>query len=108
MGVLRATVYFLSSLGCEPDRGSRRVSLLLEAVMGEGLVGLGHAVHFLALLHGAAAAFRGLEKLVGQALAHALLAALAGGLAQPAHGKRGAPDGADFHRHLVVGAADAA
>ena len=39
-----------------------------EAEVREGLVGLGHAVHFVALLHRAAAAFDGLEQLVREAL----------------------------------------
>ena len=63
---------------------------------------------FLALLHRATPAFRGFEQLGGEALAHRLLAALAGGLAQPAHGERGAADRTDFDRDLEVGAADAA
>src|SRR4029078_1110484 len=41
-----------------------------EAEVAERLVGFRHAVHFLALLDRAAAAFRGLHQLGGKALAH--------------------------------------
>jgi hypothetical protein len=68
---------------------------------------LGHAMHFFLLLHRAAASFRSFHQLVGQALRHALLATLARGLADPAHGKRGAAHRADLDRNLVVGAAHA-
>src|SRR5512137_2865482 len=46
-----------------------------EPEMREGLVGLRHAVHFLALLDRAAAALGGLDELGGKALPHRLLAA---------------------------------
>src|SRR5690554_134220 len=75
-----------------------------EAEVAEGLVGLGHAVDFVALFHGTATAFVGLQQLVGQALRHGLLAALAGGFLDPAHGQGQAANRAHFDRHLVVGA----
>lgn len=42
----------------------------LEAEVAECLVGFGHAVHFVTLLHGAATAFGGFQQLVGQTLGH--------------------------------------
>src|SRR5207245_816006 len=81
---------------------------VLEAEVRERLVGFCHTVNFVALLHRAAAAFGGLQQLVGQALRHRLLAALAGGIFQPAHRQRHAAHGANFHGNLVVRAADAA
>ena len=57
---------------------------------------------------GAATAFRGLQQLVGQAQGHGLLAALASGFLEPAHGQREATHGAHFNGHLVVGTAHTA
>src|SRR5690242_11195102 len=79
-----------------------------ESEVSEGPIGLGHPVHFLALFHRAAATFRGLDQLAGQAQRHRLLAALLGGLAQPAHRQRHPAHRSHLDRHLVVGAADAA
>src|SRR5262249_11693266 len=80
----------------------------LEPVMRERLVGFRHAVYFLALLHRAAAAFGRFGDLARQAGAHRLFTAAAGGVAQPAHGERGAAHLAHFDRDLIVGAADTA
>ena len=80
----------------------------LEAEVAECLVGFCHAVNFVTLLHGTAAAFGGLEQFVGQALGHGLFATLAGGFLDPAHGQGQTTDGTHFHRNLVVGAADPA
>ena len=52
--------------------------LSLPAVVSEGLVGLGHAVDVVLALVGAALLLLGVEKLVGEALGHRLLAPLAG------------------------------
>src|SRR5512135_2105388 len=120
MGVVRGT---LSSARKTPlpgqrwaARGFRPVLLLSrlsglgwfsEAEVRERLVGFRHAVHFLALLHRAAAAFRGLEQLGCEALTHRLLAALARGFAQPAHRERHPADRTHLDRHLEIGAADA-
>src|ERR1035438_10661311 len=68
-------------------RHCRAVTEPSEAVMGKSLVGLRHAMHFLALLHCRTATFGGFQQLAGQAQAHRLLAALPGRLAQPAHGQ---------------------
>src|SRR5688572_18645639 len=65
-------------------------------------------MHFLALLHRTAAAFGRFLELAGKANHHRLLAALLRRLANPTHGERDAAHRAHFHRHLVVGAADAA
>src|SRR4029077_13713619 len=77
----------------------------LEPVMREGLVGLGHAVNFLALFHGAAAALGRFHKLAREARVHGLLAALLRRLPDPAHRESSAAHRAHFDRHLVVGAA---
>ena len=59
--------------GCRQNAGSLAVSetgaVDLEAEVAECLVGFGHAVHFVTLLHGATTAFGGLQQLIGQALA---------------------------------------
>jgi hypothetical protein len=74
----------------------------------ERLVGFGHAVNFVTLLHGAAAAFGRLEQFIGQTGRHRLLATLARAVLEPAHRERHAADGANFHGNLVVRTADAA
>jgi hypothetical protein len=50
----------------KPEERPRNGRFGLEAEVRERLVGFGHAVHFVALLHRAAAAFDGLEQFVGQ------------------------------------------
>src|SRR5947209_18973197 len=55
----------------------------LPAVVGEGLVGLGHLVHVLAPLDARAEPVGGVEELVHEPLGHGLLAALAGEAGQP-------------------------
>src|SRR5215831_2310025 len=75
--------------------------------MGEGLVGLGHAVDFLALLHRAAAALGRFHQLTRQAGVHGLLAALLRRLANPAHRQRRTTYRADLDGDLVVRAAHA-
>ena len=52
--------------------------------MSEGLVGLGHLVSVLTLLHGAAKVVGSIHDLAGQTLLHGLLAAVAGIGGQPA------------------------
>src|SRR3954468_8996871 len=89
MGVLRATA--MSS----------------EPVMRESFVGFSHTMDFLALLHRTATALGRFLQLAGEAHHHRLLAALLRRLADPAHGERHATHRPHFHRHLVVGAADA-
>src|SRR5690606_40644745 len=55
--------------------------------MAECLVGLGHLVRVLTLLHCTATAFGSVHEFTGQAQIHRLLATLLGGFTQPAHGK---------------------
>src|SRR3970282_1251022 len=81
MGVLRATIL---------------TRIPLEPVVGERLVGVRHAVYFLAFLHCAAAALGGLLQLAGQAHGHGFLAALLRRLADPAHRQRHAPHPGGF------------
>src|SRR4051812_48590556 len=78
------------------------------AVVGEGLVGLGHLVGVLTPLDAGAEAVAGVEQLVHEPLGHGLLAALPGVADQPPQGEGRAPVGLDLDRHLVGGAADAA
>src|SRR3954454_23192170 len=78
------------------------------AVVGEGLVGLGHLVGVLALLHRGTEAVGGVEDLVHQALRHGLLAAVLGVAAQPAQRERRAARALDLDRDLVGRTADAA
>src|SRR5213592_415641 len=78
------------------------------AVVGEGLVGLGHLVGVLALLHSGTEAVGGVEDLVHQALGHRLLATVRGVADEPAQRQRGAPGALDLDRDLVGRAADAA
>src|SRR6478752_4158648 len=76
------------------------------AVVGEGLVGLGHLVRVLALLHSGTEAVARVEDLVHEALGHRLLATVLGVADQPAEGQRGAAARLDLDRHLVGGATD--
>src|SRR5689334_17625727 len=80
----------------------------LPAVVGEGLVGLGHLVGVLAALDARAEAVAGVEDLVHQPLGHRLLAALLRVADEPAQRERGAARRLDLDRHLVGGATDAA
>src|SRR2546421_2102982 len=81
------------------------IGLPLE--VAEGLVGLRHAVGVLAALDRGTNAVAGVDQLEGELLRHAVAIALAGRVDQPAHAQRDAPIGADFHRDLVGGSADA-
>ena len=76
--------------------------------MGEGLVGLGHLVRVVALLHRVAAVLRGVDELGGEPLAHRLLAAVARVRDEPAHRQRDAALRADLDGDLVGRATDAA
>src|SRR6059058_3911223 len=81
MGVLRAMMCLSLQWAQARSRRARTFRIwgrFLEAEVAEGLVRLGHAVHFVALLHRAATAFRGFHQFVGQAHGHRLLAALLG------------------------------
>src|ERR1039458_8891896 len=102
------------SVSCYAPPSGRNVDLkisasrLLPAVVGKGLVGLGHAVHVFLLLDGGPAIIGGIEQLVGQLVHHALFAASAAVGQNPADGQRGTAVGIDLDRDLVVGPAHAA
>src|SRR3954452_22820740 len=88
--------------------------------MRKRLIRLRHAVDVVLALVGAALLVLGVEELVGEALGHRLLAALAGGhaeaagralggeLEEPADRERARPAGGHLDGHLVRRAADAA
>src|SRR5687768_2534800 len=95
-GVVLATVPCLASFP------------VLPAIMGKGLVGLGHLVGVFLLLHGPATKVGGIEDLVGQLLHHPALRSLAGEADDPAESEGRAAGGVHLHRHLVVRAAHAA
>src|ERR687889_115358 len=78
------------------------------AVVSEGLVGLGHLVGVLALLHRGTEAVGGVEDLVHQALVHGLLATVRRVADEPAQRERGAARALDLDRDLVGRATDAA
>src|SRR5215210_5211744 len=80
----------------------------LPLEMAEGLVGLGHLVGVLAALDGGAEAVGGIDELRSELLAHALAAALPGGLDEPAHAERQPAIAPDLDRNLVGRATDAA
>src|SRR5271166_5562261 len=80
----------------------------LPAVVGKGLVGLGHAVYVFFLLDSGPTAVGGVQQLVSQLVDHALLAASTAVSQNPADRQRSAAIGVDLHRNLVVGAAYAA
>src|ERR1700730_15316889 len=76
--------------------------------MRERLVGFRHPVHFVALLHRAAAAFSRFEKLTSQAPRHRLFATLFLSLAQPTHRQCHTTRRTHFDRNLIVRATNAA
>src|SRR3954470_21348406 len=99
------------SLGCgrrTPTRGVVFPSRRSPAVVGEGLVGLGHLVGVLALLHSGTEAVGGVEKLVEQTLGHGLLATGAGVADEPAQRERVGATGLDLDRNLVRRTTDTA
>src|SRR5262245_66066658 len=76
--------------------------------MAEGPVGLGHLVRVLASLDRRAEAIHGIDELGRELLAHALAAALARRLDEPADAERHAAVAPDLDRDLIGGATDAA
>src|SRR5665213_2177535 len=79
----------------------------LPAVVGEGLVGLGHAVDVvLALIRPALLGLR-VAQLVRQALGHRLLAPVASELDQPAHRESPRAARGNLYGDLIGGSADA-
>src|SRR5215218_5238318 len=89
-----ATVVSVPSevVGAGPGEGHREVRRPVRpayprrspAVVGEGLVGLGHLVGVLALLHRGTEAVGGVEDLVHEPLVHRLLATVRGVADEPA------------------------
>src|SRR4051812_38353983 len=84
------------------------VAMRLPPVMGEGLVGLCHPVDVVLALVRAALLVERVHDLVGELVAHALFAAVAGVRDDPADRQRARTALRYLDRHLVVGAADAA
>src|SRR5438132_63867 len=82
--------------------------LSLPAVVGEGLVGLRHAVHVVLALERVALLLERVEDLAGQLVAHVLLATVARVGDEPADRERLPTALRHLDRHLVVRAADAA
>src|SRR5437763_2630968 len=82
--------------------------LPLPAVVREGLVGLRHPVHVVLALERAALLVERVHDLVGELLAHMLLAPVARKRHDPADRERAGAPLRHLDRHLVVRAADAA
>src|SRR5690606_7882000 len=82
-----------------PSRRTAQATAL-PTVMRERLVGLGHAMRFLALLDRAAAALRRFEQFGRELARHRVLAALARCIDDPAHCERHAPRRTHLDRHL--------
>ena len=76
--------------------------------MSESLVGLGHLVGILALLHGVTSVVGSIHDLGGQTLGHGLLTTAAAVSGQPAQTQGLAAGRADFQRNLVVSATNTA
>src|SRR5438309_6450687 len=76
------------------------------AVVGEGLVGLGHLVGVLTALDAGPEAVACVEQLVHEALGHGLLAALPAVADEPAQSEGGAAGGLDLNGDLVGRATD--
>src|SRR5882762_3871293 len=79
----------------------------LPTIVGESLVGFGHAVHIFLLLDGAAAGICRVDQFICELFHHGLAGALARILQEPANGQGLPAEGIHFHRHLIVVAADA-
>src|SRR3989304_10565560 len=76
--------------------------------VSESLVGFGHAVRFVALLHGGAGLVGSIKELVGQFFGHPLALAMAAGVPDPGHRQDLAGLPRKRPRHLIVGTAHAA
>src|SRR5258705_252434 len=80
----------------------------LPAIVREGAVGFRHPVHVFTLLDGVSPAIRRVEQLGREPLRHRLFIAFARRRNQPADPERLPAHRADFDRHLISSAADAA
>ena len=76
--------------------------------MSESLVGLGHLVGILALLHGVTSVVGSIHDLGSQTLSHGLLTTAAAVSGQPTQTQSLAAGGADFQRNLIVCTTDTA
>src|ERR1700733_12562221 len=80
----------------------------LPAIVGEGLVRLGHLVHVFAALDRGADAVGGVEQFSSQLLGHRLPPPLLGGGDPPADREGGSTGAADLDGDLIGGTADPA
>src|SRR5258708_1310875 len=80
----------------------------LPAIVREGTVGFRHPVHVFTLLDGVPPAIRRVKQLGREPLRHRLFVTFACRRNQPADTQRLPAHVADFDRHLIGGAADAA
>src|ERR1022692_1709278 len=80
----------------------------LPAIVGKSLIGLGHAVDVVFLLNCSASGIGGVVQFIRQLFGHALFRARAGVAENPPNRKAGPAIIGNFHRHLIVGATDAA
>src|ERR1700730_16960861 len=76
----------LNARGIVPLKKILSSAKRLPAIVREGLVGLGHAVHVFFLLHRSAARIRGVNQLIRELVHHGLARALTRILQQPADG----------------------
>src|SRR5438477_5792908 len=99
---------------CRPRRasfdhfGRRQFAGVLPAIVRERLVRFGHLVQVFAALDRCTDRVRRVDDLGGETLGHGALAPLPRKAHDPADREGIGPAGADFDRHLVGGAADAA
>src|SRR5829696_381290 len=90
-----------------PQGGSSIIEALgSPAVVGEGLVALGHLLHVVAALDRSAEAVGGIEQFAGEAFGHRLLATLAAEVDEPTDGERVRARRAHLDRHLIGRATD--
>src|SRR3954453_21599957 len=106
-GLVRSNFALAIVLSVDPATDLERLNRCLPAVVAEGLVGLGHPMGVLALLHGRPAVVDRVVQLVGKPLLHRMLAALAGGVDDPADRQSLAALGPNFDGYLIGGTADA-
>src|SRR5690606_16128356 len=77
------------------------VRSVLPAVMGKGLVGLGHPVGVFLLLNCGALVGRSVQNLIGEPFRHPLLSTQPGVLRKPPQAERYSPLRTHFYGHLV-------
>src|SRR6202789_1854452 len=106
-GIVRATSilpcginrrYSYNNLNPKPRSKTKTARSALPAIVSEGLVRFGHAVHVFLLLHRSAAAVRRIQQLVREFIYHALFTTTAAVGDQPANSERSAPLRVHFDR----------